>query len=131
MIGKLRITIVLLAASLAGCAIAPAKFVDPALATAAPGTHIVSIERGKWFGAAHAPMWIYVDGAHVADLYGGQAMNLHLKDGRHLIGVAVKSHGDNRPEREIVVDVSASNQPILRAGPVAAGYGGWGISRAN
>lgn len=115
----------------AGCVIAPAKYMNTNVATALPGTHAVSVERGKWFGAAHAAMWIYVDDVHVANLYGGEAINLHLKDGRHLIGVAVKSHGENRPEREIAVDVSASSQPILRAGPVAAGYGGWGIARVN
>lgn len=123
--------VVVVLALLAGCAIAPPKYLNQSVAMSSPGTHVVTVERGKWLGAAHAPMTLFVDGEPTAVVYGGQAINLHLPDGRHIIGVRMNAQAGERPEREIAVDVSAESQPILRAGPVAAGYGGWGIKVAD
>lgn len=114
--------------ALVGCAIAPARYIDPKVSAQLPGTHVVSVERGKQLGASSSPLTIFIDGSPVAEVFGGQVINLYLKDGRHSIGVGMFGRtGKRAPEREITIDVSETSKPILRAGTVALGYGGWGI----
>jgi hypothetical protein len=119
------ILIVLVFVGVAGCAVAPARYLNASLSDKAPGTSAVSIERHKKFGYDALPVIIYVDGKSAAQIHGGQVVTLYIKDGRHSIGVSAGQYA--APEREIAIDVSPENKPILRAHSVALGYGGWGI----
>lgn len=112
---------------LAGCTAMPARHIDQAWAKPADGLHVVTVERpSRWPGGA--PLIIWVDGKQVAALPGGQAINLYLPEGRHIIGVGMPARsGSEAPERTAAVDVSATSHPLLRAGIVALGYGGWEI----
>jgi hypothetical protein len=118
---------------LAGCATASMP-ISPSVATAKPGTHLVTVEYQKsWVPVAAQPIGIFVDGAIVSILKSGHAVNLHLEDGRHMIGVGFSGSALHkaRMNQEIAVDVSPTSQPIIRGHYVAAGWGGFKIEQLH
>ena len=116
---------------LAGCAIAPPRYLAPQVEHSSPDTQVVSIERAKWLGNSSVPLYVFVDGEKVASLGGGQVINLHLPLGRRIIGVgfAVGDYPGGKADRSIAVDVTKDHAPILRATMAAMGYGGWKITQ--
>ncbi len=125
------ISLALFALLLTGCASVSPKYLNPRFSSAAPGSHAVSVERGKHLGIDSTPLIIFVDGEEVAHIGGGQTITLYIEDGRHIIGVASKATADNGPNSSIAVDVSAQSQPILRTNVAAWGWAGWKIEHVN
>lgn len=123
--------ILILALLLAGCAAMPARHVESSWSEPGPGLQTVTVERpSRWPGGA--PLLVWVDGKVSAEVPGGQAINLYLPEGRHIIGVGMPGRsGSEAPERTIVVDVTPGSQPLLRASIVALGYGGWEIEQVR
>ena len=124
-------------ATLFACAtVPPTTFSDASFSTPGPDRHITTIERGSNVGSNHAPLSVYVDGSLVAKLYGNQAINLFLPNGRHRIGVAMNNvgvfgHDEHGPDRSITIDLPGSDSPILRAAAVGGVLPVWGIERVN
>lgn len=129
--------LVVLVVALSACASIPsASLLNSNFAARSPDSHLLTVERGSNVGANRAPLNIYVNGKLTAKLYGKQAINMYLPDGRYRIGVAMNNvgvfgHGEHGPDRSVTVDVSATNQPILRASPIGDALPVWGIEKVN
>ena len=122
---------------LTACASIPsASLLDASLLKETPGSHLLTVERGSNVGANRAPLNVYVNDKLTAQLYGNQAVDMYLPEGRYRIGVAMNNvgvfgHGERGPDRAITVDVSETSKPILRASPVGGTLPVWGIKRVN
>jgi hypothetical protein len=128
----MRIVIALLfALALTSCAsFGPTKCLTANACSPGPGKHAISIERDTHFGYNKLPMRIYVDGAPIAEVLGGETINLYVADGRHIVGID-SGPAKEKPDMTLAVDVNAANQPILRASLCAIGYCGAKLERVE
>ena len=116
--------------TLAGCGTFPQVRTPPSMVSPGPGKYAISIERGKWFGINSQPLGVYLDGQGIGSLNGGNSLTVYVPPGRYTVAVHIPTSDVPAGNAgTIVVDVSASEQPILRTNVSALGYGGWKIER--
>lgn len=129
---KRLVLITLAVFALAACTTFPTFPTPAAMASPGPGKYALSVERGKWFGLNSRPLGVYLDNRAVGSLKGGQALTIYVPPGRYTVAVHL-------PVKDVpagnagtlVVDVSATEKPILRANVSALGYGGWKLERVQ
>jgi hypothetical protein len=111
-----------------GAANAGAIYMDKSYQQPSPNKGVVSVERTKHFFLNHLAARIYVDGKPVASLHGGDAINIYMPFGRHILGASahVKETG---PDQQLAVDVTANESPILRMTAANGGYSGVKLTR--
>lgn len=115
---------------LVGCMSVNTRPLDPSVDVAGQGKNVITVERGSYLPPYNSmPVTIFIDGKPAREIGGGKTVNLHVAYGRHSVGVATGRATE--PQREIAVDVSATESPILRASMVAMMYGGFRLVRIN
>lgn len=120
---------VVAAMMMTGCATEPPTYLDQAVEQPAPNRYPISIERGKHMLIDAKALYVFLDGAPVATIDGGQTATIYARPGHHIIGVTM--HKDKQPDATAAVNVSADHSPILRTNVAALGYAGWKIEHVN
>lgn len=110
--------------TVAGCAnFGPTKYLAPSMGESGAGKHEVSVERDTHFGYNSVPFVVFVDGKEVAQVLGGEVINLYVPDGRRIIGISAAPN-KKKPDMSVAVDVSATSKPVIHASMCAIGYCG-------